>query len=351
MKALKIGFLPLCDAATLIAAADLGFAEAEGLRLELERDVSWANLRDKLMIGRFDSAHFLAPLAIATSLGLGHQRFATRAPFLLNLNGNAITIAARLADELAAQDPDALADWRRTAASLAGAVRRRRDRGAARLTFGTVFAFSMHSYLLRRFLAAGGIDPDLDVEIVVVPPPYAVDFVERGFIDGFCVGSPWNSMAAESGCGTIAALGCEIIAAPEKVLALAADSPLLENATGEALMRALSAAAAFAGEPRNYECLAAAMAKADRLDCPAPIIAHTLEGRILLDRKGRERTDANFLRLSGAGINRPDSAIADLIFDEMVASAQITDRPEYRAAARNVFSSAIYDRSAGTGKR
>lgn len=346
MNALRIGFLPLCDAATLIAAADLGFAEREGLRLDLERDVSWANLRDKLMIGRFDATHLLAPLAIAASLGIGHQRFATRVPFLLNLNGNAVTLAARLADDLLAEDEGALADWRATAQALGRAVRRRRASGAARLTFGTVFAFSTHTYLLRRFLAAGGIDPDLDIEIIVVPPPYAVDFVERGFIDGFCVGSPWNSMAVESGCGVIAALGSEIVAAaPEKVLALAADSPLLSNETGEALIRALAAAAAFAGDPANGELLAAAMAKPDRLDCPAPIIARTLKGDLVLDRTGRRRADPRFLRLSGEGLNRPDPATADWLFDEMSAAGQIPKGQELRAATRAVFSAALYDRA------
>ena len=93
MKRLRIGYVPLSDAAVLIAAATRGFAEAEGLSIEVVREVSWANIRDKLILGHFDAAHMLAPFAIATSLGLGHLRVPLIAPFALNLNGNAITVS------------------------------------------------------------------------------------------------------------------------------------------------------------------------------------------------------------------------------------------------------------------
>ena len=94
MKRLRIGYVPLSDAAVLIAAATRGFAEAEGLSIELVREVSWANIRDKLILGHFDAAHMLAPFAIATTLGLGHLKVPLIAPFALNLNGNAITISS-----------------------------------------------------------------------------------------------------------------------------------------------------------------------------------------------------------------------------------------------------------------
>ena len=68
---LRIGFIPLADAAALIVAVDRGFAAAEGLDVELIREVSWANIRDKLNVGVFDAAHLIAPVAIASSLGLG----------------------------------------------------------------------------------------------------------------------------------------------------------------------------------------------------------------------------------------------------------------------------------------
>src|SRR5215471_874741 len=95
-KPLCIGFIPLVDAAALIVAVDKGFAKAEGLNVTLTREVSWSNVRDKLNIGRFDAAHLLAPVAIASSLGLGHVKLPIAAPFNLGLNGNAITVSPSL---------------------------------------------------------------------------------------------------------------------------------------------------------------------------------------------------------------------------------------------------------------
>src|ERR1043166_7209065 len=94
MKTVRIGYIPLMDAAIVIAAAECGFAEREGLKLELVREVSWANIRDRLILDMFDAAHMLAPLAVATDLGLGHVKVPICAPFVLNSNGNCITIAA-----------------------------------------------------------------------------------------------------------------------------------------------------------------------------------------------------------------------------------------------------------------
>ena len=99
---LRIGFIPLCDATALIVAVDKGFAAAEGLDIELVREVSWSNVRDKLNIGLFDAAHLLAPVAIASSLGIGHVKVPIVAPFGLGVNGNAITVSPALYAAIAA---------------------------------------------------------------------------------------------------------------------------------------------------------------------------------------------------------------------------------------------------------
>jgi ABC-type nitrate/sulfonate/bicarbonate transport system substrate-binding protein len=98
---LRIGFLPLVDAALPILAHELGFAEAEGLSLELVRDLSWATVNDRLLYGHTDAAHLLAPLAIATTLGLGRPAVPLSVPFVLGLNGNAITLSPGLAAQVA----------------------------------------------------------------------------------------------------------------------------------------------------------------------------------------------------------------------------------------------------------
>src|SRR3546814_8210328 len=108
---MRIGYLPLGDAAIPILAHELGFASDEGLKLELIGDQSWATVRDRLIYGHTDAAHLLAPLAIATSLGLGRPPVKLVAPFSLGLNGNAVTLLAPLAQKLrklggAVDDPD-----------------------------------------------------------------------------------------------------------------------------------------------------------------------------------------------------------------------------------------------------
>ena len=90
---LRAGFIPLIDAAALIVAADRGFAAEEGVKLELVREVSWANMRDRLMLGQFDAAHMLAPLAIAATLGRDYAKVEMIAPLALGLNGNAVVVS------------------------------------------------------------------------------------------------------------------------------------------------------------------------------------------------------------------------------------------------------------------
>src|SRR5215475_1473064 len=100
--ALQIGFIPLADAASLLIAVDKGFVAAEGVEVALIREVSWSNVRDKLNLGLFDAAHLLAPVAIASSLGIGHVKVPIVAPFNLGLNGNAITVSPALYAQMAA---------------------------------------------------------------------------------------------------------------------------------------------------------------------------------------------------------------------------------------------------------
>src|SRR5689334_11743286 len=219
--ALCIGFIPLVDAAALIVAVDNGFTAAEGLDVTLVREVSWSNVRDKLNIGLFDAAHLLAPVAIASSLGIGHVKVPIAAPFNLGVNGNAITVSSALHAELMGNIEGDRFDPMATALALAKVVGKRRQDGAEPLTFAMTFPFSTHNYQLRFWMAAGGVDPDEDVRLVVLPPPYMVDSLAGGHVDGFCVGAPWNSIAVDRGRGHILHFGSDILVrAAEKVLAV-----------------------------------------------------------------------------------------------------------------------------------
>ncbi len=99
-KTLRIGYIPLVDSALLHVARAYDFAAAEGLDLDLVRETSWANVRDKLCVGIFDAAHMLAPSVIAVSLGLGYIEMPLVAPVALGLDGNAITLSVPLYNEV-----------------------------------------------------------------------------------------------------------------------------------------------------------------------------------------------------------------------------------------------------------
>ena len=244
---LRIGFIPLADAAALIVAVDKGFTAQEGLDVDLVREVSWSNVRDKLNIGLFDAAHLIAPVAIASSLGIGHVKVPIVAPFGLGVNGNAITVTpalhAAIADAADGNMLDPMVSARALARVVVAAARRR---GQDPLTFGMTFPFSTHNYHLRFWMAAGGVDPDEDVRLVVLPPPYMVESLANGHVDGFCVGAPWNSVAVDLGIGVILHFVSEILArAAEKLLAVRRPWAEENPQTLLHLVRAHQRAAAF----------------------------------------------------------------------------------------------------------
>jgi len=251
-QSLCIGFIPLVDAAALIVAVDKGFAAAEGLDVTLVREVSWSNVRDKLNIGLFDAAHLLAPVAIASSLGLGHVKVPIVAPFNLGLNGNAITVSPALHAAIMSELDGDRFNPMATALALARVVAARRKRGAGPLIFGMTFPFSTHNYQLRFWMAAGGVDPDEDVQLVVLPPPYMVDSLANGHVDAFCVGAPWNSIAVDRGVGHILHFASDILLrAAEKVLAVRQDWSEKNADVVSALVRAHVRAADFIEQPQN----------------------------------------------------------------------------------------------------
>src|SRR5438477_11705704 len=145
MTPLHIGFIPLVDAAALIVAVHKGFTAAEGLDVTLVREVSWSNVRDKLNIGLFDAAHLLAPVAIASSLGLGHVKVPIAAPFNLGLNGNAITVSPPLHAAITSEIEGDRFDPMATATALSRVGAGGKKIGAEPLTFGMPFPVSSHS--------------------------------------------------------------------------------------------------------------------------------------------------------------------------------------------------------------
>jgi ABC-type nitrate/sulfonate/bicarbonate transport system substrate-binding protein len=343
---LTIGFLPLVDACLPILAHEHGFAEEEGLALTFQRDVSWATVLDRLLYGHTDAAHLIAPLAIATTLGRGRPAQPLAAPFVLGLNGNAITLTPELAAKVA--EPGGLGDPVAVGAALAEEARARKAAGK-RLHLGVVHRYSSHNYMLRYWLAASGIRPDDDVEIVTVAPPFVADAMETGEIDGACVGEPWNSAAVARGVGVIVLATAQIWRrGVEKVLAFRA--PVLEarRPAAEALIRALRKAGSHFVDPANWETNAAILARPEYVNADPALILGAISDRLVLVQ-GAEPVDyPDFMFQHREAANFPWVSQAEWLYTQLVRWDHLAFSPEDAAAAARVFRPDVY-RSALTG--
>ena len=345
---LRIGFIPLCDATALIVAVDKGFAREEGLDITLQREVSWSNVRDKLNLGLFDAAHLLAPVAIASSLGLGHVKVPIVAPFNLGLNGNAITVSPALHAAITAEvDGDPLNPLL-TAQALLRVVNARKKASAEPLVFGMTFPFSTHNYQLRFWMAAGGVDPDEDVRLVVLPPPYMVESLSSGHVDAFCVGAPWNSVAVDLGVGHILHFVSDILArAAEKMLAVREPWADKNPQVLAALIRALARAAQFIEAPEHRAEAAALLGKPEFLAVDAEVIRRTLDGRLKISPEGKVRENSRYLLIGREGAARPDPVQAAWLYAQMVRWGQAPLSEASLAIATRVFRPELYDAAVG----
>ncbi|MEO6041460.1 MAG: CmpA/NrtA family ABC transporter substrate-binding protein [Croceibacterium sp.] len=344
---LTIGFLPLVDACLPILAAEHGFAAHEGLELDFVRDVSWATVLDRLLYGHTDAAHLIAPLAIATTLGRGRPAEPLSAPFVLGLNGNAITFTTALADAVGAP-VGRLGDPRAIGRALAALAAERRAAGQ-RLRFGVVHRYSSHNYMLRYWLAACGIAPDHDVEIVTIAPPFAADAIETGEIDGTCVGEPWNSVAVDRGVGRIVLATAQIWRrGVEKVLAMRTARLEERRPAVASLIRAMRLAGEHFVDPANWRANAAILASAKYLDADPQLVLRAISDRLVLS-KGQSPIDyPDFMFQYREAANFPWVSQAEWLYSQMVRwDGSAFDSADAALAAR-VFRPDVY-RSALTG--
>lgn len=341
---LRIGFIPLADATALIVAVDKGFTKQEGLDVELIREVSWSNVRDKLNIGLFDAAHLLAPVAVATHLGLGHVQVPLIAPFNLGLNGNAITVTTALYKALKDKANGDLKDPHVSAKALAEIVAERKRRNEPPLNFGMTFPFSTHNYQLRFWMACGGVDPDEDVRMVVLPPPFMVESIKNGHVDAFCVGAPWNSVAVDLGIAHILHFVSEILQrAAEKMLVMRTSWAEERPETVRALIRAHSNAAKFVEDEANREEVCKILSASNRINVEADVIRRTLDGKLKVSPQGEYRESERYLMVGRWGAARPDPVQAAWLYAQMVRWGQAPMSKNLLAKAKAVFRPDLYD--------
>ncbi|WP_417843397.1 CmpA/NrtA family ABC transporter substrate-binding protein [Thalassospira sp.] len=290
----RLGFVPLIDCALPVVARAKGFAEDENIDLVLVREMSWAAMRDKLSYGLFDAAHLLAGIPLAARLGLGGMPSQNLVvPMALGRGGNAITVSTRLYQRMLEADPAAMRGPRGLSArALKKVIDGDRAAGRPVLSFATVFPFSSHNYELRYWMAAAGIDPDNDVNIGVIAPPRMFDSLRNGWVDGYCVGEPWNQRAVFHGDGVIVALKDDIWArSPEKVLGVREDWAQANAETLDALVRALVRAAEWADQAENRTELAQLLSEEHYVGASFDILRASLQGCPVL-KPGDDPVDA-----------------------------------------------------------
>ena len=338
---LSAGFIPLTDSAILIAAKELGFAEAEGIALNLVRETSWANVRDKLAIGQFEISHALAPMPIAANLGL--TPFDTRliAPMALGLGGNAITVSNALLAKMKALGGFDGLDARAAGQALAQVVAGAKSSGHKALQFGVVHPFSGHNFELRYWLSASGITPEEDVDIVILPPPLMADALASGQIDGYCVGEPWNSVGVARGAGRIITTKSSIWASsPEKVLAVRQDWADENVQTLHALLRALYRSAEWCGQPANHSELASLLSAPTYLGQSTDVILPALDGSILgVSAPGKTR---DFFQPHARAATFPWQSHALWFYSQMVRSGYVEHTAGNAETARHSYRPDIY---------
>ncbi len=300
---LRLGYLPLTDAAPLIVAAELGFAAEEGLAFDLVALQSWAQSRDMLGLGAVDAAQMLVPLPIAQTLGLGPAYPPFDLLMVLSVGGEAIAVSARLAEALRARghgfalnDPAAA---RTALAAVAG----------PEMTVGVPFPFSTHTELVWRWWEGG--ETGVRLTIRTVPPPRMAEALSDGEVDAFCVGEPWASHAVERGAGTLLLAGRAIWAAPpEKGLVVTREfSTRRPDETGR-LMRAVWRACRWLDVPGNRATAAEILSRPAYLDLPPELVERGLMDRLHVSAAGEVRRFPGFIRFHDGAANFPARSLA-----------------------------------------
>ncbi len=302
-RPLRIGFVPLTDAAPLLVADALGLFARHGVPVALSAEAGWAALRDKLAFGALDAAQLLGPLAIALATGAGGLRRRLTVTSGLARNGNTVILSPALATAIGRFD--APLDPRR----LADALHARAEDGLPPPTIAVVFPFSSHNYLLRHWLAGGGLDPDHDVRLVVVPPPRMARALADGAIEGFCVGEPWGSHAVATGAGRFVLATADVWRDhPEKVLAFGAGVAERDEDAALAITTAVIEAAIWLDDPANRGGAVRILQERAFPELPRSTIAAALEGRIATPPGEAPRMIAAPIRFRAASCPRREEA-------------------------------------------
>ena len=316
-KDVSVGFIPITCGTPIIMAEPLGFYKKHGLNASVKRAAGWAMIRDWAVNKDVDAAHMLTPMPLAMTLGVGSVPTPMYMPAVENINGQAITLHIKHKDV-------------KSAADMKG------------FRFCVPFDFSMHNYLLRYFLAEGGVHPDKDVQIRVVPPPEMVANLKAGNVDGYLGPDPFNQRAVYENVGFLYKLSKEIwdrhpCCAFTVTKAFATEYP---NTLG-ALWRAIVDATHYASNPAHRKEIAAAIAPTNYLNQPVTVLEQVLTGTYA-DGLGKIQKVPDRIDFDPY----PWHSMAIWILTQMKRWGHLKGDVNYKAVAEQVYLAADCDRIA-----
>jgi nitrate/nitrite transport system substrate-binding protein len=316
-KDVAIGFIPITCGTPIIMAEPLGFYKKHGLNASVKRAAGWAMIRDWSVNKETDAAHMLTPMPLAMTLGVGSQPTPMYMPAVENINGQAITLHIKHKGV-------------KTAADMKG------------FRFCVPFDFSMHNYLLRYFLAEGGVHPDKDVQIRVVPPPEMVANLKAGNVDGYLGPDPFNQRAVYENAGFIFTLSKNIWDRhPCCAFTVTKEFADRYPNTFAAMWRAIVEATHYASDPAHRKEIAAAIAPANYLNQPVTVLEQVLTGKYA-DGLGNIQNAPDRIDFDPY----PWHSMAIWILTQMKRWGHLKGEVNYKAVAEQVYLAAGCDRVA-----
>ena len=341
-RRLALGFIPLTDCAPLVIAREKGFFARQGLSVELSRESSWANIRDKVCTGMLDGAQMLAAMPLASALDARQCQPMVTA-LSLDLNGNAITVSKELYGRMSATGVADLDTAKGSAQALKQVIDQDRAESRPRLSFAVVYPESSHNYLLRYWMADAGIDPDQDVRLTVVPPQQVGHYLRAGLIAGYCVGEPWNTYAVSEGLGRTLITSFDIWNNhPEKVFAVTRSWAQNNPGTHQAVVTALLEACAWLDDPENRRETCELLSQGRYVNAPVDVLEKSLTGTLQFssDEKPRAAPDYNVFHRYAA--NFPWRSHASWFLSQMLRWGQVEGAIKPEAIAKAVYRPEVF---------
>jgi len=332
IAALRMGIIALTDCSPIVIAKEKGFFAKHGLDVTIVKGASWAAIRDSLSHGDIHATHMLTGMPIASTMGLGGSPVVPMViPWMLNRNGQAITLKSGLKGKVAA-DPKALAPF----------VTEAKGKGSP-MTFAMTFPPGTHAMWMRYFLAAGGIDPDKDVSLITIPPAQMISNMKVGKMDGFCVGEPWNARAIADGIGYTAITTQQIWKDhPEKVCAFTKAFADANPRTVKAVLKALHEASVWLDTMSNRAEQSKIVSATTYINCPPEIIQGRLEGHYDYG-DGRTLDDPNYMIFHDRNCNYPQKKYVTWWLSQFRRWGMVEGKPDYDGIAAQVMRPDLYE--------